>query len=103
MENDWKPIKPTEESSYQLSFKPPKFGRKKETSIHHFSDASKSSYGQASYLCHLSVKLEESIAVYLWEKPCSTHQIHYHTKDGTCSSNFISQNVSATTEGTPTP
>ena len=31
-------------------FKPPKFGRIKETSIHHFSDASDSSYGQASYL-----------------------------------------------------
>ena len=31
-------------------FKPPKFGRIKETSIHHFSDASDSGYGQASYL-----------------------------------------------------
>ena len=27
-------------------FKPPKFGRIKETSIHHFSDASDSGYGQ---------------------------------------------------------
>ena len=31
-------------------FKPPKFGRIKETSIHHFPDASDSGYGQASYL-----------------------------------------------------
>ena len=31
-------------------FKPPKFGRIKETSIHHFSDASESGYGQASNL-----------------------------------------------------
>ena len=31
-------------------FKPPKFGRKKEISIHHFSDAGDTGYGQASYL-----------------------------------------------------
>ena len=31
-------------------FKPPKFGRIKETNIHHFSDASDTGYGQASYL-----------------------------------------------------
>ena len=31
-------------------FKPPKFGRIKKTIIYHFSDASDSGYGQASYL-----------------------------------------------------
>ena len=31
-------------------FKPPKLDRIKEISIHHFSDASDSGYGQASYL-----------------------------------------------------
>ena len=35
-------------------FKPPKFGRTKKTSIHHLSDTSDNSYGQASYLCLVS-------------------------------------------------
>ena len=38
-------------------YKPPKFGRIKETSIHHFSDASDSVYGQAIYL-HLVSETE---------------------------------------------
>ena len=35
---------------FSQCLKPPKFSKIKEISIHHFSDASGSGYGQASYL-----------------------------------------------------
>ena len=54
MVNDWKKwsnqINLLQNLHISQCFKPPKFGRIKETSIHHFSDASDSGYGQASYL-----------------------------------------------------
>ena len=47
----WKGKLPAlEETQIQRCIKPVDFGRVVESSIHHFSDASKDGYGQASYL-----------------------------------------------------
>ena len=52
--NDWKiwsnQLNQLKNLHISWHFKPPKFGRIKKTNIHHFSDASDSGYGQASYL-----------------------------------------------------
>ena len=52
--NDWKKwinqLNLLKNLHITLCFRPPKFGRIKETSIHNFSDASDSGYAQASYL-----------------------------------------------------
>ena len=45
----------------------------------------------------LSMKLEESIVVYLWEKPGSINQIYNNTKDESCCTNFIRQDFSSST------
>ena len=70
--NDWKkwidPLNLLKNLHITRCFKPPTFGRIKETSIHHFSDVSDSVMVRQA-TCVLSVKLEESIAVYLWVKP----------------------------------
>ena len=77
-------------------FKSPKFGKIKQISSYHFSDASDS--GQASVLRLVSESRRINSRL-LMGKACVAF-IEYMTI--ACSSNFIAQDLSTTTEGTLT-